>query len=464
MHAYIQKIFTVLILTSSFFSITCWANEQSDTQEMLDRVDKVHQDFTQKFYRDLLKDPIYKTKKYSSISALLKQLNDTQEIKNTALIINNMNMIKRYYDDPAIFILIKKLLKVNAYHAAKTLINEVTEQGDTSLATHANFLLADFYFQRRQWKKVLKNLTTEINFLENQKYHSALLMRGISFQKMNEHYLAIKEYEKVPNDSTYYTSSQLNLAIANLRQGWWTDAHIIIQKQLNVQKKSPHEATLNRLYVTLAYSLLNQGYYRTARTTFHQVGSNSKYANQAILGIALTAAQQGDDIGALNATRYLKKQLHDELPVHESYLLMPFFYEKSNQLVAASTGYTQAETYYKKKINDLKKRLNAPLDLSLSLITADTNFTASLAENTLSFTPYYPNYYFKNRSLIGKYQSYIEKNTLQKQYKDLSDTYQQTTNEMGKVLLQHKIDNLTSYLDQSRYGLARLFDNNTAEQ
>jgi len=464
MRAHIQKIFTILIITMNLFSMTSRATNQLEMQSMLDSVDKTHQKFTHEFYRDLLKKPAYKNDKYASMSSLLKQLNSAQEIKNIALIVNNIDMIKAYYDDPIIFIFIKQLLEMNAYNAAKDLINEVLKQGDSSSAIHANFLLADFYFQRRQWKKTLQKLSTDINFLDNSQYHYALLMKGISYQKINEHLQASKAYEKIPINSGYYNSSQLNLALANLRQGWWTDGHIIIEQQLKKQKKKPHETTLNRLYITLAYSLLNQGYYRSARSTFHQIGIESQYANQAILGIALTAAQQDDDIGALNATRYLKKQKQDELAVHESHLLMPFFYEKSNQLVAASSGYNQATEYYKKEIAKLQNIINAPLDLSQYAINESNYLTVSFANTTIDFKPEYPVYYFKSRAMLEKYRPYIKHSTSQNKYNELTEIYQQSTSKMGKEILRTRVDNLTSYLNQSRYGLARLFDNNTAEQ
>ena len=463
MHVFKQTIFPLFIIICSIVSTRVWADELSDTQKMLNNLDESHQKFAQHFYRALLKKPTYKNDKYPSIAALQAQLKNHQPIKNSVLIINNINMIKNHYDDPAIFVFIQQLLAVNAFDSAKKLIDAVTIQGDTSLTIHANYLLAEFYFQRQQWQKIIENLNSDINYLEKDQYHHALLMRGIAYQHISEHYLAIQEYEKIPSNSLYNSSAQLNLAIANLRQGWWTDGHIIIEALLKKQKKSPHEATLNRLYVTLAYSLFNQGYYRNARTTFQQIGVNSQYANQAILGIALTAAAQGDDIGALSATRYLKQQQQDELPVYESYLLMPFFYEKSNQVIAASTGYNEAIDYYQSNIARLQNQLNSRLDFSQQRINAQTGFRLNLGQSSFDFSDDYPEYFFKNRELLNTYSSYMSELNLQDEHNKLAQAYQQLTTKMGQQILQRKIDNLTSYLNQCRYGLARLFDNTTAK-
>lgn len=456
---------TCFVIISLFCSITCIANEDNDIQVMLTDIDRQHQNFTTDFFSLLLKTPYYKTKKFSSVDVLKKQLKilTHDDIKQTALIINNLDMIKDNYDDMAIFTLIKHLLNANAFNEAQQLIDNIEDQGDVSLSTYANYLLADFYFKRQQWQQTLQHLSENINDLDTELFYHALLIKGISYQKQTEHYLAIKEYEKIPKQSTSYQSAQLNLAIANIRQGWWTDAHILIKQLIKSQGNTLNETTLNRLYITLAYSQLNQGYYRTARTTFHQIGINSKYATQAIIGIALTAVQQGDDIGALNIVRFLKQKKQQQLPVYESHLLMPFIYEKSNQLIAASVGYSEAIDYYQKTIATLQKTINTPLDLTKPPIQINSNNIAILDAIRVDFSPDYPAYYFINRNKMQTYQTYIKQPSIREKYNQLHRAYQQLTDRMCKNILQHRVDNLTSYLNQSRYGLARLFDNNTAK-
>ncbi|MCP5079297.1 MAG: hypothetical protein GY951_14730, partial [Psychromonas sp.] len=338
------------------------------------------------------------------------------------------------------------------------------DQGDDTLYAQAEYLLAGYYFKREEWDNTLQELKNDLSFLSNTQYQHTLLMKGVALQKLSQHYQAIKVYEKVPSSSDYYTEARLNLAIANLRQGWWTDAHIIIKERLKAEQEAPQEAILNRLYITLAYSLLNQGYYRTARSTFHQVGINSDYANQAILGIALTAAQQNDDIGALNATRFLKARTQDELPVDEAHLLMPFFYEKSHQLVAASVGYSEATDYYTAKIARLNRALKSPLNLQKETMPVSKTITFNIADNVLDYSRDYPRYFFENRLVMQAFQASVETRKLQKKYDKLSQAYEQLTVSMSKQILQTRIDNLNSYLNQSRFGLARLFDNNTVEQ
>ena len=271
-------------------------------------------------------------------------------------------------------------------------------------------------------------------------------------------------YEVVPETSPYFITAQLNLAVADIKQGWWTDAHVIIKQLLAKPSIKNDEATSNRLYVTLGYSLLNQGYFRTARSSFQQVSIDSKYTNQAILGIVLTAAQQNDDIGALNATRALKQKDQEELPVYESHLLMPFLYEKTHQLGTASMGYSKAINYYQDKVNELERIIAKPLPVDpISNELAATELTTFQALN-IDLTQHYPENYFRNRRAIQAYLPYMREQKLLAEYNLLYTEYQQLSDTMHKDILQQRVDKLNSYLNQSRYGLARLFDNNTAEK
>ncbi|PKF63480.1 hypothetical protein CW745_01120 [Psychromonas sp. psych-6C06] len=464
---YIATLFIVICLTySQYLLADDTDNESILITTMLKDVDDMHQQFSQTFFRTLLKQPQYQSAKFPSLPALQKELDKapTQVVHNSALIVNNLAMIKSYYDDPTYFNYVEKLLAVNEFNAANQLLNHIIEQGYDGLTARANYLLATYYFKREQWSDVQALLSKDSNLLAPENHQHALLMAGIALQQQGEHYKAIKIYEKIPASSSHYTAAQLNLAIANLRQGWWTDGHIIIKDLLKAQQKRPQEKTLNRLYITLAYSLLNQGYYRTARNTFHQVGINSRYANQAILGIALTAAQQDDDIGALNATRFLKNRPQDDLPVHESHLLMPFFYEKSHQLVPASVGYSEASDYYQQKIKTINQALKSSFEIADLRINKNDSRRVSIAGNEVNLSTHYPDYFFANYNAISTFSNetqQIQQPALTKKLQSLSQAYAKLASKMSKKILSQRASHLTSYLNQSRYGLARLFDNNT---
>lgn len=348
--------------------------------------------------------------------------------------------------------MIKLLLDNNALINAQTLIKAINRHGDYIVNAQLNYLLADFYFQRKAWPTVLTYLKDNINELPIEQYHHALLITGIALQKQGKHHRAIKSYEKVAVGTKYYAAAQFNMALANIRQGWWTDGHQIISQLLASKQTTGQEKALNRLYITLGYSLLNQAYYRNARKTFQLVGLNSRYSNQALLGIALTAAYQGDYIGALNATRFLKEKQkdkqQDDLPIDESYLLMPFFYEKSQRLATASLGYSQAVSYYQDKISTLTQLIAAPINLASHPIELNNGVSMNINNKHIDLSANYPSYFFTQRQNAEQLKSWQAKLNNPKLSQDLSSimqAYDVLTVKMVKSIMHNKVAQLSSY-------------------
>ena len=467
------SLFCLNVLVSSYST----ASEVHNYQSQLELADKAQQDFSKVFYSQLVKTSAFQAARFSTVLALFQAVESEKKLNNTvkanALIIRNQYLLTRDYDEPEVMLLIKQLLDNNALHSAQKLIKTINEQGDDSISGQLNYLLADFSFQRKAWPKVLIYLKDNIGDLPIERYHHALLMKGVSLQKQGKHHRSIKAYEKVALDSQYYTAAQFNIALANIRQGWWTDAHKIIS-QLLASQQTPvqgqevtQEKTLNRLYISLGYSMLNQAYYRNARKTFQLVGLDSRYSNQALLGIALTAAHQDDYIGALNATRFLKNKQQDDLPIDEAYLLMPFFHEKSQQLATASLGYSQASSYYQDKINTFTRLINSPLNFESTALVMNSNATMTIEKIQIDLVANYPMYFFTQRQnslLFNTWLKQLNNSKVSQSLTALNEQYNALTIKMAKSIMQNRVAQLNSYLNQSRYGLARLYDNNTVEQ
>ena len=443
----------------------------NDYHKSLSATDKAHQAFANTFYAQLANSPAIQAKRFNTIekltSAVNKAVTSQNQVSAVALIIRNHFLLSRYYDSAETITLVKLLLDNNHLIAANKLIDEINQQGDDSVTGQLNYLLADFYFQREQWLTVLEYLEGNSTDLPLAQYHHALLMTGVALQKQAKHDLAIKVYEKIPEQASNYTTAQLNLAIANIRQGWWTDGHQIISQLVAKPEIAQQERTLNRLYITLGYSLLNQAYYRNARKAFQRVALDSHYSNQALLGIALTAAHQDDYLGAINASRFLKEKKQDDLPIDEAFLLMPFFYEKTQQRATASLGYSQAAQYYQDKTVRLTTLINAPINLTQSTVQFSPRIHINLADSHIDLQKNYPEYFFNQRQntlQLLAWQAKSNNSKLASSLTKLAEQYDALTIKMAKSIMQARVAQLTSYLNQSRYGLARLYDNNTVEQ
>src|SRR5690606_31020616 len=183
-------------------------------------------------------------------------------------------------------------------------------------------------FERKAWDKAQQYLSAiEVqNALTKAESDYTSIMRGIILQMHKKHRESVKHYDSITDTSDYYTYAQLNKAIAFIRQGWWTDAHIAINDAL--KKNTPKKLTElnNRLYLVLGYSQLQHEFYRDARQTFRNIALDSQYVNRALLGIGLCALHQGDFVGALNAFKLLQSKQQDDIFVTESYLLLAFVY------------------------------------------------------------------------------------------------------------------------------------------
>ncbi|PKG83042.1 hypothetical protein CXF85_11895 [Colwellia sp. 75C3] len=467
----VRSLYISLFLLGSLASTCSVATDINTYQTQLDSLDKAHQTFSKDFYKKIIKTPALQDARFNSIGALSQAVQrankNNSPVKAIALILRNEFLLSRDYDDPKVISLVKAVLDNNALPSANKLIKNINRQGDDNVNTQLNYLLADFYFQREDWQEVLTYLDDSMSKLPLTHYHHALLIKGISLQKQGEHQASIKAYVKIPVTAKDYIAAQFNIALANIRQGWWTDGHQLISQLLASEQAENQEKTLNRLYITLGYSLLNQAYYRNARKTFQSVGLTSRYSNQALLGIALTAAHQDDYIGALNATRFLKNKTGDDLNIDEAYLLMPFFYEKSQQLATASLGYSQASTYYQNKIIALTQLINTPINFNKSPITLKNGAIMTIENTYVDFLTEYPQYFFVQRHNASQYKTQLAGLNTPKLSRDLitlTKEYDELTAKMAKSIMQNRVAQLNSYLNQSRYGLARLYDNNTVEQ
>ena len=294
----------LIFCTLSVSNVSAAETSQKITEQRL-AIDKMEQDFNKRFFRLLNKTAEFKGLTYPTIAALNTAIDQhkNDSITTVALIVHHLSLLKYNYDHPDIYRFIQLLLDNNELSTALSLIQSIEQQADITTITHSHYLLANFYFQRHQWQKSLQYLQEDGLDLATDVYQHRLLIKGFALQKQMKHSKAQKEYEKIPVTSQYYHAAQFNIALVNLRQGWWSGAHNIIKalhKQSDIQS---NEHSLNRLHITLGYSLLKKGYYRSAKDTFHKVGVDSDYTNQALLGIALTAAQQDDYVGALNASR-----------------------------------------------------------------------------------------------------------------------------------------------------------------
>ena len=391
---------------------------------------------------------------YAEVYRLIDNQQSTTAIQ---LVYLNIDTVKANPEHHAIFKFTELLLEKNEWYSADSLFRSIKDEGDRSLLAAMQFIFAKYHAERLQWPQVNKLLDGVAERLSADNAAYANLLKGCALQHMNKHRLAIENYNKVPASSQYYVYAQLNSAIANIRQGWWTDAQTTINDLIKHSDKDNSDELSNRLYLILGYALLQKEYYRDARNAFRHIGLNSRYTNRALLGIGLTATSQGDFVGGLNALSILKDKKTFDLSVDESYLLVPYVYEKLQQEITTTASYTEAMAYYQQRINELENIANQPADF---LNTQYNENTASLIidNNRLTYGQRYPESFINNYRTLIDYLSVTNDLNMKFRIEALITKHDAVFQEIIGDLLQQRKEYLKSYLNQSRFGLARLYD------
>ena len=458
----ITLICGILPFLISFFSFPAFAD--TITLSRIGELDKRFQNFSSEYYKALtLQRKKSKTPLIHQLSQLDRTVRQLEEKKQhreaIALIIYNLALVRDNLETPSTLYFIKLLLERNELESATNLVDSIRRNSNRVIISNVQYEFAKYHLKRKEWENALKYLDGIIADLVTDDAHYALLIKGVSLQNLKKHREAIKVYKRIPSSSKYFSHATLNSAVAYIRQDWWTDAHFAINGILQQSRSTVSNEMANRLFVMLGYSLMRKEYYRNARDAFRSVSLDSQYANQALLGLTLTAANQNDYIGALNAASILKEKADNDLPTEESYLLIPYIYNKLDQHLTASVGFEEAINHYTRRIQELEALLNTSNNLEERTSIIENNNMLRINDYVLDFSKQYPKSFLDNFRVLSDLEGYINNQELRKRFDRLYSDYQAILDEIIRELLDQRITYLSSYTDQSRYGLARVYDN-----
>jgi len=365
----------------------------------------------------------YQAKEYANVLQILA----TNNVFNAA-----------YLNDAEMQAIVRVALQVYGNTLVEQLLVEAQQQANTQAEARLTFELARFYAANERWPEVTRLLGDNSLFeqLIPDNKAEAYVLQGTALQKQKKHREALRIYEKIPADSKHFRVAQLNLASANLRQEWWTDTHAAINNALK-EHKNKRDALDYRLFTMLGYSQIQFGFYRDARESFRNVAISSEYAQRALLGLGVAALHQQDFIGALNAFDKLRAQPRRDISVAEAYLLSAFTLRQLEQFDAATGRYEEAIDYYQKLSTE---------------ITAQANNTAAI-------------HFLRPEHSSDKL---LRNNAVKIALLDGLNPTPQITHLKGKLstesgqrvseLLREEKNAIDSYLSQSRFGLASLYD------
>ena len=458
-----RSLMTKPPLTAYLLALLFCSPVSANNSEINKQINQLENDFkklSSEFYQQSSNKTNNNLKSITDIDRLhdlVNKISGKHPVTAIQLLHFNINTIKNNLDHKSIFTFIELLLEKNEWQLANSLFTELKNEGDRSLLATVHFIFAKYHATRHEWPQVNKLLKGMLSELSPEDAAYAYILNGSALQNQKKHRQAIESYNKVPASSAFYIYAQLNIAIANIRQGWWTDAQTTINDIIKTTQKDNSDTLINRLYLVLGYSLLQREYYRDARDAFRQIGLDNRYTNRALLGIGLTATSQGDFVGGLNALSILKDKQTSDLSVDESYLLIPYVYEKLQQELTVTASYTDAMNYYQQRIDTLDRISKQHTDFLATQYDRKTS-SIIIQNNSLDYGKSYPESFINNYQQLTKLADSTNDKKIKFKIKKLISKHDRTFQNIVDNLLSQRIEYLKSYLNQSRYGLARLYD------
>lgn len=437
-----------------FFSAYTLAADKNSKPD----IDQLYQSAISQAFADQTNNPAFALNQ-ADINSLVNAINDAQQNKKPekvlGLINNNIPVIQSNYKSKQVPEVVRIALKNYSLGTALKIRAAIDAQAPRSIIANCEYEIANYYANQNLWDEALAHLKTiDINNeLTSENIDNAYIIWGAALQHSKKHRQALEYYQRIKPESPRYAFAQLNVALVYIRQDWWTDAQIAMQSAIQISSEHNIEFA-NRLYTTLGFSQLQQGFYRKARESFRNVKIKSEYADQALLGIGMSALNQEDYLGALNAFDQLKKHSQKTDPIEQSYLLAAVSLGKLKQNASAANAYTEAENYYGIELNslsDIEKKIESPETNNWQAINADlSQQNIPNTPDTLALT--------KQLEILNNLLAYpvsaAAKSNLGNVYSQLFQMYKAD----AKVRLDKKITEFNSYLNQSRFGKTKLYD------
>ncbi len=367
--------------------------------------------------------------------------------KALQILASNHALSPAHLEDETLQAATRLALKLYCLPQIETLIAQAREQGDSLAEARLLFELARFYADNERWAEattVLKDLSI-FEQLSSDDFTEAQVILGTALQKQKKHREAMRFYEKVNTESPHFRIAQLNLASALLRQEWWTDAQIAINAALQSNKSKRDELDY-RLFTLLGFSQIQFGFYRDARESFRNVAISSEYAQRALLGLGISALHQQDYIGALNAFDKLRTQPKRDISIAEAHLLSAFTLRQLEQFDAATDRYQEAINYYQMVASDLDALLKSTSSVSVQFLRPENNNDKTLQTTALKM------------ALLNGLTTLGMGGSAASAIPSLNTRLASISAERAGALLREEKNAIDSYLSQSQFGLASLYD------
>jgi hypothetical protein len=426
--------------------------------ESFEVLDTQYQEFLDQLLSQYLKK--HPQPALENIATLAAQVQGKPQVEGLAAIRASLDYVQRNTAEKEFAALLRFLYQANDTATVQRLTNRLKNAGGPGARARNNFLLAQYYEERGNWRAVQGALERinprDLSLGDRHYYH---LLMGYALQNLKDHRKSIQHYQQIPSGSPYYAHAKLNGGTANLRQGWWTEAHMEFERAIQVLSDGVRdEALRNRLLVVLGYSQLRYEFYRDARNSLRKVTVNSDSANKALMGIGLAAAYQKDFGGAANAFRLLTEKPVTDLTVDEAFLLLPYALLEAGNRAEAGSAYQKAVDYYQRRLEALQALQLRVLNADDSALMREIQQVEKNALEVLGGASAIPGYIARNEANLESLQKLAGELGLQKSAQNLQQRYRKQMRASTAQNIEARRAILNSYLSQAKFGMAKLYD------
>jgi hypothetical protein len=123
-----------------------------------------------------------------------------------------------------------------------------------------------------------------------------------------------------------------------------------------------------------------------------------------------------------------------------------------------TSAYSSAVKYYKQRIATLEDLSTEYMNFDKLDYDEETSLI-NVHNNSLDYGKYYPESFIKNFQRLKNFQKVIDDSKIKSEIVELIKKFDKTYQAVIENLLDERREYIKSYLNQSRYGLARLYDN-----
>ncbi|RYZ90077.1 MAG: hypothetical protein EOO68_24895, partial [Moraxellaceae bacterium] len=224
-----------------------WANSTSQ------KLDNDYQNISTLAYRELSQKAGSFSLEQSNFAALVARVDGyiTSHSPEAAasLIAANSQLIKQHIAAKEAPLLTWILLQQQAKGVADDIFEQAKNQNDDFITARFKFQFAKYHAEQGDWDQAiaLLNSFNVSNNLPAEEADEANIIIGTALQYQKKHRKAFEYYARIKPESVHYRNAQLNLAVAYIRQDWWTDAHIALKNALAAGPRKNDELA-NRLY------------------------------------------------------------------------------------------------------------------------------------------------------------------------------------------------------------------------